>query len=699
MNKILLLTLAGFSSLLFTAAAFAQEDDESCVEPDKKTMKLLKTAENPKTPKMDRIMAYTDAVKAVPDNAYIYFSYANYNYKLAEEVQYKFDEGRTNFKALSNAYMAAANAYKKSIGFCPEFHSDSYFKIGYIYRLLGDKEQSMDYWNKFLAFKSDDPNAYGSDYSKNKKDIEELLPEIEFFEAFYKNKVPYEPVKVNNVSTTDKQEYLPMISPDNDLIFYTRKGKVADGGVRSAVVEEFTMSTRKNTKSPFDGGLALRAPFNTPQYKNYGGVSMSLDNKEMYICACQDVDYQQHANCDIFVTKFEKVPEGEQSREKFKWSKLKKLGPEVNTKDGWEAQPALSADGNTLYFATWRDGSQLTDIYYSTRGKDGKWSQAKPVPGPINSDGHDKAPFIHQDSETMYFVSDCSPERMGAGGTDVFYTRKGDDGKWQDPKNLGFPINTEGNEVGMVVSTDGHKAYFTTAAKGGTFDIWNFELYEEARPQKVLFVKGEVKDDNGDPVKDAKVEIAYKDSGKSFEVDVNGDDGKFAAIVKLKEEEEEDVMIVMKKEGASFDTKLIKAEEIKKSVEAEETYIEGVEMEIEEIKVGESFTMDNILYDTKSYALDSDGKFVLDQFVKFLKSNPTIKVSIQGHTDNKGVPSENKTLSKNRAKGVLDYIVSKGIDKERLKSEGFGQDKPKVPNNSDANRALNRRTDIQILEM
>ncbi|MFT4602301.1 MAG: outer membrane protein OmpA-like peptidoglycan-associated protein, partial [Arenicella sp.] len=526
-----------------------------------------------------------------------------------------------------------------------------------------------------------------------------LLPEIEFFEKFYANTVPYEPTKVLNVSTSDKQEYLPMISPDNDLIFYTRKGKVADGGVMSAVIEAFTMSVRPNTKSDFDGGTALRAPFNTPQHNNYGGVSMSLDNKEMFICACEEVDYQNHANCDIYVTKFEKIDAEVESRERFKWSPLKKLGPEINTKDGWEAQPALSADGHTLYFATWRDGSQLTDIYFSKRGKDGKWSQAKPVPGRINSEGHDKAPFIHQDSETMYFVSECSPERLGAGGTDVFYTRLGDDGKWKDPKNLGFPINTAGNEVGMVVSTDGHLAYFTTAAKGGTFDIYNFELYKDARPQKVLFVKGEVKDDKGEPVKDAKVEIAYKDSGKSFEVNVNGDDGKFAAIVKLKEDEEEDVMIVMKKDGASFDTKLIKAEEIKTTIEKKETFIEDVEMEIEEIKVGESFTMDNILYNTKSYTLDSDGKFVLDQFVKFLKSNPTVKVSIQGHTDNKGNPGENKTLSLNRAKGVMAYIISKGIDGDRLKSEGFGQSQPKVPNDTDANRAQNRRTDIFIREM
>jgi outer membrane protein OmpA-like peptidoglycan-associated protein len=152
----------------------------------------------------------------------------------------------------------------------------------------------------------------------------------------------------------------------------------------------------------------------------------------------------------------------------------------------------------------------------------------------------------------------------------------------------------------------------------------------------------------------------------------------------------------MKKEGYSFDTKLIKADKLK---EAKETFTEGVEMEIEEIKVGEVLTMDNILYDTKLYSLDGDGEFVLDQFVKFLKENSTLKVSIQGHTDNKGVPSENQSLSENRAKGVVQYIISKGIDKDRLKFEGFGQSQPKVKNDSESNRALNRRTDIMIMEM
>lgn len=679
----------------FSVFAFAQdEEDESCAEPkDKAVQKLLKAAESTKNDSRERSMAYTEAVKLVPDNAFVYYSFAEFNFKKAENVEAKFNEGRANYTQLASAYTGAANTYKKVIEYCPDFHSDVYYKLGYIYTLLGDQAQANEYFNGFLNFDSKDPNKYNDNYAKNKAALLESQPNKEFFDEFYGNPVPYEPAEVKNVSSV-KDEYLPMISPDNELIFYTRKGKSDQpGGVVRAVIEAFTVSQRSDVNADFNSGEALRAPFNTPKYDNYGGVSLSLDNKEMFICACEQVDYQEHANCDIYRTTFERSGQGGND---FTWTELENLGPAVNTPDGWEAQPTLSPDGNTLYFASWREGSMLTDIYYSTRQDDGSWSRAKPVPGPINSAGHDKAPFIHQDSETMYFVSECSDDRLGAGGTDIFYSRKDENGNWTEPKNLGHPINSAGNEVALVVSTDGHLAYFTTrnaTTKG--YDIHYFELYEEARPQKVKFYKGVVKDEMGDPIKDAVVEISYKDTEETMEIQVNGDDGKFAAIVNVDEEKPQDVMITVKKEGHSFDTELIKAEEL---IDVEEVFTEGIEMEIDKIEVGKAFTIDDILYATDSYELTEDSKFILDQFAKFLTENPTVKVTIQGHTDDVGNDADNKILSANRAKGAMEYIISKGIDASRLKSEGYGESKPKVPNSSASNRAKNRRTDFLITE-
>ena len=673
---------------------FAQDEEENpaCFEPEDKTvMKLLKTASSTKSTKMERIAAFTDAVEQAPDNAYVYFLFAEFNYGQAENVQMAFDNGRANYEQLRKAYMSAETAYKQVIKLCPNYHSDAYYKVGLINYMLGDKGQAAKYFKEFMVFNDRDPGKYADSYAKNKQDVEAILPEMEFFDKFFNNPVPYEPKEVINVYS-GKDEYLPMISPDNEFIFFTRKGETNSPGIIKPIIEEFTVSERDNYNSPFDNGSPLRAPFNTSRFKNYGGVSLSLDNKEMFICACEEVDYQQHANCDLYVTRFERSGEGGND---FIWTELENLGPAINTRDGWEAQPTLSADGHTLYFASWREGSQLTDIYYSERGPDGKWSQARPVPGPINSEGHDKGPFLHQDSETMYFVSDCSPSRRGAGGSDMFYTRKDESGNWQEPKNLGYPINTEGNEVGLVVSTDGHLAYYTSRNAGSNgYDIYYFELYEEARPKKVVLLKGEVKSETGEPVKDATVEVSYKGSEESVEVKVNGDDGKYAAIVKV--EEDKDVVVTMKKKGYSFDTKLIKAEEIEEIAESEEVVMREMDMEIDPIKKGKAFTIDNILFDTDSYELLDDSKFVLDQFTKFLKENPTVTVTIQGHTDDRGDPAHNKELSANRAKACMDYIAGKGVSASRLKSEGFGEEKPKVPNTSDTNRALNRRTDFEI---
>ena len=296
---------------------------------------------------------------------------------------------------------------------------------------------------------------------------------------------------------------------------------------------------------------------------------MSLDNKEMFICACQEVDYQEHTNCDLYVTRFERSGAGGYD---YSWTELENLGPNINTPDGWEAQPTLSADGHTLYFATINASNFETssiDIWYSERGKDGQWSKAKPVPG-INSPYEDKAPFLHQDSETLYFVSQTNMDatgRKGAGGHDIFYTRKDKDGNWEEPKNIGYPINSKGNEVGIIVSTDGKLAYFTSRNAGSNgYDIYYFELYEEARPQEVVMIKGEAKTEDGTPITDATVEVSFRNSDESVEVHVNGDDGKYAAIVKVKDVEESgDVMVTVKKEGFSFDTQLIKSSEIERS--------------------------------------------------------------------------------------------------------------------------------------
>ena len=678
-NNYLLLAFTFLFAINFQLTA-QDEEDESCTFPDKKVLKIVDKAKS--TPAPERYKLFKQATDAAPDKAMVYFEYALLSFQEAQEAyNSSYDPSKGD-----RLMVKAKGLFEKVVELCSDYHADMYYYLGGIYYMQQDKVKANQYFQKFLAFESKNDSRFPKDFVQKRNEIEKLIGATKKEVDLLSNKVPFEPKIVKNVSTS-RDEFFPMISPDNELIFYTRRvDRSNKGDIMSRVLEEFTMSTRTDAKMDFDGGKPLPHPFNDGTFSNYGAATVSVDNKEMIICACKTemVLGQSYNNCDLYITHFERG-EGHD----FTWTKLENMGPNINTKDGWEGQPSLSADGNTLYFTAVRPTTQKDDIFVSKRKADGTWGVAVPLEG-INTAGKDKSPFLHQDSQTLYFVSESSDQRNGVGGLDIFYSQMDKDGKWGKPKNIGYPINTEDDEIGLFVSTDGKDAYFSSRY-GGVWNIYTFELYKEARPKPVVLVKGELKEPNGEPVKDATIEIAYANSDKVEQVKVNGDDGKYAAIINVNEDEPEDVMVTVKKSGHAFDSKLIKKEDI-----ASVTYIKETDLEVRKIEVGVPYTINDILYATNSAELNQNSKFILKQFARFLKENPTINVSIQGHTDDIGDDAKNMELSERRAKGVKDYLVSLGISTSRLKSQGFGETQPRVPNDSAINRAQNRRTDFVI---
>ncbi|MCB0479389.1 MAG: PD40 domain-containing protein, partial [Crocinitomicaceae bacterium] len=560
------------SGIVFHTALFAQEEDEDCTINDKKVQKILEKIKSEKMagPEhlMDRYTLMADAKKILPDNGALMYEMARMVMDHADQM---YDQpGNTN-KALAK-YGKAAEIFIQVTEMCPSYSPMAYYSVGYVYYIQDKKKEAQVWFDKFLnyekRFPKEDRDKYPPNYKKLKSTVEEILPSLQSKEMLLSDKKPFNPKKVVNVSTPTS-EYLPMLSPDNELIFYTRKvNKNTAAAVRSNITEQFTVSQRPDWNSLFDNGNGLTAPFNTGDFDNYGGVTLSVDNKEMIICACKKTGGmdnfsggEEYLNCDLFSTTYMRTGQGGND---YVWTELKNLGPGINGKNSWEAQPSLSADGNTLYFAKLGQYTFKEDIYYSERQPDGTWGMAKPMTE-LNTKGRDKAPFLHQDSQTLYFASDTGPEceecRLGVGGLDIFYSRLQDDGTWSTPVNIGYPINSEQDEVGLFVSTDGYHAYFSSTDQMGQHDIYRFELYPEARPQKVALIKGELKDDNGKPVENATIEIAYSKNDEVQEIKVNGNDGKYAAIVNLKDDS--DVMVTVKKKDHAFDSKIIAKEEIK----------------------------------------------------------------------------------------------------------------------------------------
>lgn len=659
----------------FASQASTQNlEDPSCLAPDKKVLKMLSAAKNASS--QDAVKSFKDAMDSAPDNAQVYFDFAMYSFDQGNEWR------KSNPLAAEKQLIKALGLFEKCIVLCNNYHADAYFYMGGINFMLGKTEEAKAHFKNFINYSSSDAFRYPKDYEVKKTEALKLIGQVKEESKVMEKSVPFKPSIVKNVSTA-KDEFFPTISPDNELMFFTRRVDRKNlGDLRSNVVEEFTVASRTDASGAFNSGEPLPYPFNDGSFNNYGASTVSVDNKEMIICACksEQIYGQQYNNCDLYSTRYERDENG-----KFTWTKLENLGTNINTNDGWEGQPSLSADGKTLYFTAVRPSTQKDDIFISHRGADGKWSLAVPL-AEINSAGRDKSPFIHQDSETLYFVSDAGKDRDGVGGLDIFYVRKDDKGHWKKPVNIGSPINTEADEIGLFVSTDGKLGYYSSRERG-IWDIYSFELYEEARPKKVLLVKGQLTAENDAELSDVSISINYSQSGRTEEIKVNGNDGKYAAVIHS--EEAEDVMLTINKKGAAFDSKLIDKEVMEK-----ETFSKNNNMEVRKIEVGASYTINDILFATNSYALNDKSKFIIKQFAHFLKTNPKIKVSIHGHTDDVGDDAQNMTLSKNRAKAVMEYLISMGISSGRIKSEGFGVTKPKVPNTNNESRALNRRTEF-----
>ena len=714
------LALFSFTFLLFQIG-FAQVEDEACLPPSKKILKLLIEAKAAVDPAKSVLLG--QAIAADPDNAMAYYEFAMNAMKKAEMFANAYNEAAAN-----KLYQTAEAKFLDAIAHCADYHADCFYYLGIINHYQKEETEAINWFKAFLSYKKLDPEHVASNYAEQVEIARSGIEIIQEDIALNSKKVPFEPKMVPLISSSKCDEYFPMISPDNELMFFTRKGKLFDapsGVLQDAIEENFSFSARRDISQPFTAGEEFKAPFNQPDIQSYGAATMSVDNKEMIICACKNEKVstgQDYLNCDLYRTEYERSGAGGND---FTWSELERLGPGINTDNGWEGQPTLSADGNTMYYTAMRPTTQDNDIYVVERGKDGKWGNARPF-DEINTPGKDKSPFLHQDSESLYFVSTCSDSRTGAGGLDIFYIRKVN-GVWTKPKNIGIPINTEEDELGIFVSTNGELAYYSSR-KGGNWNIYSFELYEEARPSAVTIMKGTLSDEHGDPIKNASIEIAYSGSNEKSTVKVNGNDGKYAVVVK--NPTKQDVMVTVKKEGYAFDSKLITKEEFVDQIKvapkdvaiskpkvipavvplkpteeivasARNTPVSMPENDlvVKKIAVGVPYTLNDILFDPASYVLSERSKFILKEFSVFLIENPTITILIQGHTDDLGDDNNNLKLSEQRAQAVKDYLILLKISSDRLKAKGYGETSPKFPNDSAFNQAKNRRTDFVIEKM
>jgi len=649
-------------ALTLSLGIYAQE--ENCPEPSKKAVKLFNKAQTGST--AERKALLYEATKIDP------------NYLEAIEGLASLAERKEKNAIQPLALVRASNTKRKYweriISICPEYRNFYHtLKLGDYYFDKRAFEKAKPYLEKIITASS----AYKKDVSRAK----DRLKDIETYISLVRDSVPFTPIKLEGPSTGN-DEYLPMLSPDNRYLYFTRKmPDESKGAVDKGFQEKFIKSRKMGRK--YSGGIPMGSPFNLGQYQ--GGVSVSVNNKLLFITIVDVIPYRgkdragfgrMFDNADIF---YSELKNG-------KWTKLQSIGSNINTPYTWEAQPSISADNKTLYFTRVVNpfGGDM-DIYKSERQPDGSWGDPINLGAPINTPGDEKSPFMHSDSYTLYFSSNY---HIGMGGYDIFYAQMDETTqKFKQPKNIGNPINTTKDEHGFIVSKDGDKAYYGSNEAGKDLNIYHFDLYEEARPKAVVFVSGEMKNNLGEVPQGAQITLKNTTTNQEVDAVIDQETGDYVAVISI--EKDQDVMLTAKKKGYAFSSQLISSDEI---VVGKPTKTEKVE--ITPIEIGKSYQINDINFATNSFEITPQIANVLNEFIEFLTFNENLNIAINGYTDNVGDPQENLALSQNRAQAVFNYLLLEDIASSRLSFKGYGETNSIASNSTAEGRRKNRRTEF-----
>lgn len=601
---------------------------------------------------------------------------AEKNFKKAIEEDPNFVEaalGLANLYQVTNRHEEAITFFKKAIAINPKFFPNAFYFLSASQLMLGQYDEAKTNLEAFLKIERINPNT--------KENAQKLLANATFAANAVKNPKPYNLVNVGDGINTSMNEYFPAVSADGNQFIFTRG--VTDPRRPNYENEDFFISTRQK-----DVWQEARPVPEINSIGNEGAPALSADGTIMFFASCADEfgDYgaqgrKGFGSCDIFYS--QKI-DGH-------WGTPRNAGPAINT-NHWETQPSFSSDGKTLYFIrgiVGRGGMKDQDIYTSTISDDGKFTPAVKITTNVNTPGREESVFIHPDNQTLYFSSDGHP---GMGGLDIFMSRRQPDGEWGKAINLGYPINSFADENSLLVYPNGRLAFFSTSRKGGQggLDVYQFELPEDVRPEKITYVKGKVYDAKTKAPLEANFELVDLETQQLITRSYSQRNGEFFVTLTANK----NYLVNVNREGYLFYSDNFSLKD--KETDFNKPY--RLDIPLEPIDTGNVVELKNVFFDVNKWDLKPQSVAELDKLVSFLTKNPKLRIEISGHTDNTGDRKLNTTLSANRAKAVNDYLVTNGkIQATRLTYKGYADLKPKAPNDTPENKAKNRRTEFKVI--
>jgi outer membrane protein OmpA-like peptidoglycan-associated protein/tetratricopeptide (TPR) repeat protein len=602
--------------------------------------------------------------------------------------------------ARNGEYTTAIKVLNDALQIEPKY-VDAYLSLGGIYAQIKNYQESVSNFEKAFQIDSVYSNLFLLPYSislagtgqferalqavngflSNDKLNEVSVKAGEFRKKTYQFAVDYKkthpvknyvfnPINLGDSINTAGLEYFPSLTIDGKKLLFTTRVNRKETFYESDLINP--NATEVNGK--WGKARPLQGRINSDD-NSQGAQNISQDGQWLIFTGC---NYPEGlGSCDLYISHLTKRG----------WSEPENLGRNVNS-EFWESSPSLSADKKDLYFSTDVPGGYGgRDIWVCHRGADGRWGLPRNLGAEINTAGNETCPFIHPDNQTLYFNSTGLPGYSEK--PDLFVSRRQPDGSWGKPENLGYPINTIDDEGSLIVAANGKTAYYASDrydTKGG-LDIYTFELREDVRPLRTLWVKGKVfdaKTKNGLP---SSVELADVSTRKVVSKIQTDEEGNYLTTLPVGKV----YAFNVSRKGYLFYSENF---DLSKRI-PDSTY--NIDIPLQPIEANARIVLKNVFFDTKKTELKPESIIELDNVARLMNENPNMRIQISGHTDNIGKPADNLKLSQDRATSVVKYLISKGIKSERMTFKGYGESKPIADNKTENGRALNRRTELSVI--
>lgn len=492
-------------------------------------------------------------------------------------------------------------------------------------------------------------------------------------------------LKIENLGAdinTSLPELRPTISADGNLLFFICQNHPYNTKYGAVPNSQDIWFSERDSLGKWSKAVHLGAPLNTEEYNAVFWISPD-NNRILIRNAFINGDYFGNGVSMCYLTKYGN------------WSKpdMLKIKNYDKYDRGRQYGATMANDGQTLllYMSEERD-SRNNDIYVCFLEKDGTWTAPKSLGKKINlKKNNEMTPYLASDGETLYFSSD---RPGGLGDNDIWKSKRLDNTwqKWSEPINLGSPINTPDWDAFFTLDAGGEYAYLTTGQDTyGASDIVRVKLLEILKPDPVILVSGNVYNaKTKEPLSASLIYETLPDGTVAGNGVSNPMDGAFKIVLPY----DKNYSI-----RASADHFFAISENLKLDSLIKAGYKEiHKDLYLVPIEIGQVIRLNNVFFDFDKWDLRPESFIELDRVVKLLSENPAIEIEMSAHTDSRGSDDYNMVLSDRRARSVMEYILSKGIDPNRITSHGYGESKPVATNDTDDRRQLNRRVEFTILK-